>query len=1427
MDEMRAGILRQLREEMAQQLRDEIRREMRAEQLPAQQLHQEINRGASREHDAEIQQLYLVHREQERIQKLAKSKFGTQQPTTLNGRDNYTTWRDSILMDAHMIEAKDILDQIEPPNNSSEIDTARWQTRNEILHTRILQTIASHVRETISWEDSTLAAELWARITSTFGLSAAEERLLTVKALLDINPQGNYPAMIRDFQRIAAKLRRMNLSFDDMIHDIFICSLGQWNQNFIRTQLDEFYSCGRGPIKNLDIATLADQLVARASSSASSNNYVPQNPQEFKLETKLRMSPTESKDSPRKRDGQAQKPARTKTLCQICGKGYHKPDDCWKQHPEKAPKRPTNPTSNTTSSDETKQTTSQELVLRNHSQANLITATQIADHTQLKEPQWLLDTAADFHVSNRHDIFNDLRDCKAVIDDAGGHTHQITGIGTVLVHGIKIPDVRYVPTMEPNLLSFRQLDKQNFDISLLGGINKKRFLIKSPTGASLDAYPAENSDLYQVKPIACAVKSVQRTKPSQADDQTANQKDHGPALPTATMEEWHQRLSHIHFRAILRLAQQKILKIKGPKTLVFCEICRKAKQRRQSSKDPAPRATKILARIHIDIAGGGATLDCKDEEAPPGIKNIRYFMLITDDATRYRWVYTLRTRDEAVPTFQGWLEHIKNQGFSPPAFVRSDREFITETVKKICQTYGLVWEPTTADSPWQDGVSERGIQIVMQRTRATLFDSGLPRWLWPQALQAAVNHLNRTPTRVPLYNDRRPMAPTTDPEVQPCAYITPYSAWTNGDADIKHLIKFGSPAWMHLHGASKSAGKPTSKLDPRAKKVHIVGYRGSHIYVVWDPEINQLRETSDVSIYEEFNPLSQRSEADGPSKALKTGDSHLPIEDVLDITSRDEFYQPAKGFAILKSAESPLPEPKSYNEAVHGPESKQWLAAMQEELDTLKRKHCWDLIRKSDMPAGSRAIPGRWVFKKKLNPDDSIRYKARWVIRGNLLDKSAYEGTTYAPVVDPTTSRILLAICAQKGWHIIQADAVLAFLNAKLKGQPIYMHQPLGFAEGEPGALVCSLQQSLYGLTPSARLWYDDLKAYLKSIGFKASPHDPALFVHETKKLYITTHVDDFMIVGEDTQDAVQALEDLKSRFEIKEVPEFKRYLGMNIKTTPAGIQLSQEDYIDELVNSFGLYDAHPTRSPLDPGTIIDDSPTSAVNAREFQRGTGSLQYLATKTRPDISRAACFLAEFNTAPTAKCWAALMHVIKYLKGTRTLGIRYNSDPKADVQPPEGYSDSDWGGPHTKARRSVGGYIFKLAGGPIAWQAKRQTCVATSSNEAEYIAASEASREAYWIREIMKDLRLFESSAPSITMYMDNKGAIDLTTSDMQTKRSKHIDIRYHYTRDMVDQGIIQIKQIPTANMVADGCTKPLGPEAHSYFIQLLGLSHGDK
>jgi hypothetical protein len=189
---------------------------------------------------------------------------------------------------------------------------------------------------------------------------------------------------------------------------------------------------------------------------------------------------------------------------------------------------------------------------------------------------------------------------------------------------------------------------------------------------------------------------------------------------------------------------------------------------------------------------------------------------------------------------------MKNQGFGSPAFARSDREFVTEEIRNVCAEYGIHWEPTVGYSPWQNGVSERSIRILLERSRAILFDAELPRHLWNEALATAVYITNRVPTSVPLYNDRRPGGSTLNLDIQPSQYNTPYSAWTNSPQDLAHIKKFGSIGWMHLHGSAK----PIHKLDARAKKVHLVGYVGNHIYRVWDPDSNTVHVTSDVTFDE-------------------------------------------------------------------------------------------------------------------------------------------------------------------------------------------------------------------------------------------------------------------------------------------------------------------------------------------------------------------------------------------------------------------------------------------------------------------------------------------------------------------------------------------------------------------------------------------------
>ena len=438
---------------------------------------------------------------------------------------------------------------------------------------------------------------------------------------------------------------------------------------------------------------------------------------------------------------------------------------------------------------------------------------------------------------------------------------------------------------------------------------------------------------------------------------------------------------------------------------------------------------------------------------------------------------------------------------------------------------------------------------------------------------------------------------------------------------------------------------------------------------------------------------------------------------------------------------------------------------------------------------------------------------------------------SYAPVVNDNTTRMLTALSTLFGWHTHQADATLAYLNSKLPADKhIYMTQVTGFREGSQSEnLVCKLLQSLYGLVPSARIWYDTLGAYLRHIGFKCSDYDSGLWIHTTRaQLYVTTHVDDFKVYAKAEPDANWFMETLSAKFDIKEVGNARstKYLGTEISQSDTTTSLSQAEYAEDLVASFGLANAHPVGIPMDPGLIIDDAPDPQINATEYQRGTGSLNWLATKTRPDLSRTVGVLAPFNTKPTQKAWRALIHALRYLKGSINRPIPYTK-PKEPIQPtdlvPRCYTDSDWGGPLTGNRRSVSGYVFLLAGAPIAWRSRKQSSVALSSNEAEYMALSEASRDALWLRNLLNELKVLSIDCPPITIHIDNQGAHAMAEAELTTKRSKHIDIRYHYIREKVQDGIIKLQTCPSQDQAADGLTKPLRTEPFERFLALNGLN----
>jgi hypothetical protein len=858
-----------------------------------------------------------------------------------------------------------------------------------------------------------------------------------------------------------------------------------------------------------------------------------------------------------------------------------------------------------------------------------------------------------------------------------------------------------------------------------------------------------------------------------------------------------------------------------------------------------------MMRIHVDIVGGGDAfgIDDKDVESFPDSNGFKYFLLLTDDATRMRWVYGLSSREASgiMQRLRHWRNFVVNLGFQTPAYLRSDNEFGAGELKGLMLEWGCKWEPSNPHSPWQNGTSERANRVVLEKARSMFIASGLPSTFWWHTIEAAVFITNISPTTTPLYNDPTPAGTTANPDIKPLDCRVPIEALTKAPARVDFLLPFGSTVYYHLNGTHA----PTRKLGARGTVGRIVGYSSATNYNVWDPASGRVFNTSDIdpagtilqipyqggdeTTNETLISLSQNSVPEAspttvtPVNGLATTARHALalLQDNEDPIIDDNWVRPVKAYrafaAFTKTVNLAANVPRSFKGALVSADRDLWLAACTKEVEDLLARRTWELVRRDDVPIGLRPIPGKWVFTKKMQPDGSIRYKARWVIRGNITNgHEALFNDVAAPVVTASTKLILFAAAAHYGWHVAQADAVTAFLNGKLK-DPVYMRQPIGFEQGEKGTLVCKLKQALYGLVPAARIWYDTLKERLETIGFRVSPYDAGLFIHTEKpNLYVTSHVDDFGITGADRTAIQWVLDEMGKQFPIKDLGQMKHYLGLQITRSDEGIKLSQRDFIDKLLDSVGMSDCNPVSTPIEPGLIIDDLPDPAIDLHQYQHVTGSLQWLASHTRPDIARAATLLAQFNTKPTPTTVSAYKRVLAYLKGTRDVGINFKLG--ADTLPrPVAYTDADWGGPLTPGRRSCSGHVVLLAGGPISWRSHLQTSVALSSNEAEYMAASDAARELEWLTRLVNDMGLYAADADPIVFYMDNRGAQDLIRTSLVPKRSKHIDIRYHYVRDIASRGIIKPTSIGTKEMAADGFTKPLPEEPFRRFVGQLGLS----
>lgn len=1351
----------------------------------------------------------------------------------------------------------------------------------------MINSMAASITSTINILANPLASYIWRKASTFYGKSKVEERHQSFIAFRDLQLKDNdYFAYQQEFISLIEQHRRLEDPMTDSTYqEFFIAGLGNWNKSFINTKLDEHRRANShdGKIINLDLDALMEELAARASSyqkkdlpkkdnnsskKANKSSSSTDKPSDGKSTDKDRTKKSDKKSaSSRKDDKPPIEP------CKICR--FRHPNTCFWEDPHNAPQWWKDNNSLLLSKIPPPVSQSKDMTV--YSQGK-IAASFAANHAD-DSANWFFDTCASYHISPDRSAFISYAPLDPsklqpsdYVKNANGGISACQGVGTVLVAigdgSMILQNTRFNPAFESNLISHSALIRQGYHINMP---TSDSFNFTSPDGGIFEAAIDRTTDIIRISdclrpadssPVS-AYASVKRA--SGTDDSNQPKKK----IPLPIME-WHRRLCHLNKADILRLARdpESAVAISGSKDLPFCSICTQAHQTRHYSKKARTRQTRPLARIHMDLAGGGKTLNPDagldgTETIEPSRIGAKFVMILTDDATRFRWVFYLTKKSDAIDAFKDWLASIKKMGFNSPSYMVSDNEFHSHDWITLRSQETIQWQPSNPYSQWQDGVSERAIKLVFDRARAMMLDAPHIPWkFWSDAVQQATAITNILPTSVPLYNDSTPDGISTNPDIKPSVHKHPLGAWFNTSADCSHIHRWGSPVWVHLHGLEK----PITKLSPRSKKCFLIGCIGTNVYRCWDPEKDVVFNTGDIIFEDDHHtieptPVLQQQPADQTQLADRTQladqkqlsnnsvDSQLNDADDAAPANSDTWLRPAKGFkiaSIATAAAAPHTKnpsssaeddtPYSYKQAVSRPDAQKWKAGMEKEIQQLKEKNCWRLIKRSDVPSGHKVITGRWVYKKKQIGDTPLdqdyQAKARWVIRGNLMDKDFME--SYAPVVSEPTTKLLMALSVQNSWHTRKGDVTLAFLNGEIDpNRKIYMAQPLGYREGD-GDLVCELQHSLYGLVPAARIWYDTFSAKMKQLGFSVCAYDPGLWIHSTRpSLYITTHVDDVSVYSKDDNDGQWAMDALAATFEMKDIGPATKFLGMKVTNHQDGsLTIDQHDYTLDLITSFGLADCYAVKTPIDAGLIINDQPdpTNPVDQKEYQRGVGALNWLAVKTRPDLSRAVGVLAQYNARPTRQAWAALKHTLRYLKGTLGTGITYrpSTNDSADISTnlPVGYTDSDWAGPLTGDRRSISGYLWKLAGAPIAWRSQKQTSIALSSNEAEYMAASEAAKEGVWLRNILKSLHLPQFDDPNhfppLQLHIDNTGAIAMANDILVTKRSKHIDARYHFLKEKVADGCIEQRQIPTASQAADGLTKPLRFDKFDHFLQLSGM-----
>jgi hypothetical protein len=509
--------------------------------------------------------------------------------------------------------------------------------------------------------------------------------------------------------------------------------------------------------------------------------------------------------------------------------------------------------------------------------------------------------------------------------------------------------------------------------------------------------------------------------------------------------------------------------------------------------------------------------------------------------------------------------------------------------------------------------------------------------------------------------------------------------------------------------------------------------------------------------------------------------------------------------------------PNTYRQAMESPDSEQWQKAMDEEMASLEENETFDVV---DLPPNTEAVGGRWVYTIKDGGSVPL-FKARYVAKGFSQVEGRDYFDTFAPTPKMTSVRSVMQIAAQEDLLVHQMDVKTAYLNAPIDCT-IFVAQPEGY-RNESTTLVWKLKKSLYGLKQSGKNWNEHIHSFFSENRFTRFGADPCVYVRKDSSgsVILILWVDDIVLSGTTLEyiDKIKTL--LKNKYRMKDLGPISGFLGIQFFQSEDGITMDQSLYLKNVLERFGMENCKPRGTPceLNPSASNPSQAYENQSPRRYREIVGSLIYAMACTRPDLCWIVTKLSQHLDNPDEADWVMVKHVLRYIKGTLDYKLHYTKS--SDRLCLSGWSDSDWGS-SVEDRRSTTGYVFFLnpAGPPISWNSKKQATVALSSCEAEYMALAASVQECLFLHMLLED---FLEDQNSVEIRADNQGAMGLASRRVTEKRSKHIDIRFHFIREKVEDGFIVLSHVASEENIADIMTKPVSkPKLLRFRDVLFGL-----